>query len=72
MGRDISVGVATGYWLDGPGFEFRWGRDSAPINTGPGAHTAFITVGTGSIPLVKRPGRDVGRPPDLSSRLNHE
>jgi hypothetical protein len=21
------VGIATGYWLDGPGIEFRWGRD---------------------------------------------
>jgi hypothetical protein len=22
-----SVGIATGYWLDGPGIESRWGRD---------------------------------------------
>jgi hypothetical protein len=26
-GRDSSVGIATRYWLDGPGFESRWGRD---------------------------------------------
>ena len=27
MGRDSAVGIATGYWLDGPGIESRWGRD---------------------------------------------
>jgi hypothetical protein len=26
-GRDSSVSIATGYWLDGPGIESRWGRD---------------------------------------------
>ena len=25
--RDSSVSIATGYWLDGPGIESRWGRD---------------------------------------------
>jgi len=27
VGRDSSVGIATGYRLDGPGIESRWGRD---------------------------------------------
>ena len=27
LGRDISVGIATRYRLDGPGIESRWGRD---------------------------------------------
>jgi len=27
VGRDCSVGIATGYGLDGPGIESRWGRD---------------------------------------------
>jgi len=27
VGRDSSIGMATGYWLDGPGIESRWGRD---------------------------------------------
>ena len=27
VGRDISVGIATLYGLDGPGIVFRWGRD---------------------------------------------
>ena len=26
VGRDSSVGIATGYRLDGPGIESRWGR----------------------------------------------
>jgi hypothetical protein len=26
-GPGISVGIATGYVLDGPGIEFQWGRD---------------------------------------------
>jgi hypothetical protein len=27
MGRDSVVGIETCYGLDGPGIEFRWGRD---------------------------------------------
>ena len=27
LGRDSSVGIASRYRLDGPGIEFRWGRD---------------------------------------------
>ena len=27
VGRDSSVGIATGYGLDGPGIESHWGRD---------------------------------------------
>jgi hypothetical protein len=38
------------YGLDGPGIESRWGaRFLAPIHTGPGAHPASYTMGTGSI-----------------------
>ena len=48
------VGIATGYGLDGPGIESRWGvRFSAPVQTGPGAHSASCTMGTGSFPGVK-------------------
>jgi hypothetical protein len=47
--RDSSVGIATRYGLDGPGIESRWGaRFSAPVQTGPGAHPASCTMGTGS------------------------
>jgi len=48
VGRDSSVGIATLYGLDGPGIESRWGaRFSAPVQTGPGAHPASYTMGTG-------------------------
>jgi hypothetical protein len=58
MGRDCSVGIATGYGLGGPGIESRLGEKfSAPVQTGPGAHPASCTKGTGSFPGVKRPGR---------------
>jgi len=52
VGQDIAVGIATRYGLDGPGVESRWGgaRFSAPVHTGPGAHTASFTIGTGSVP----------------------
>jgi len=33
-------------------------RFSSHFQTGPGAHPASCTMGTGSIPGVKRPGRD--------------
>ena len=51
---DSVVGIATGYGLDGPGIESRWrGEISAPVQTGPGAHAASCTMGTGSFPGVK-------------------
>ena len=53
MGRDSSVGIATGYGLDGPGIESQWGEIFAPVQTGPGAHPASCTVGTRSFLEVK-------------------
>ena len=53
------VGTAIGYGLDGPGIGARWGaRFSAPVQTGPGAHPASCTMGTGSFPGLKS-GRGV-------------
>jgi len=49
LGR--SVDIATGYGLDGPGIESRWGRDF-PYLSRP-AHSASFTMGTGSFPWVK-------------------
>jgi len=37
-------------------------RFSAPVQTGPGAHPASYTMGTGSFPGVKQPGRGVDHP----------
>jgi hypothetical protein len=58
-GPGRSVGVASGYGLNGPGIEFRLGaRYYAHVQTGPGAHPASCTMGAGSFLGVKRPGRD--------------
>ena len=58
-GPDSSVDIVTGYGLDGPGIGSQWGaRFSAPVQTGPGAHPASFTMGTGSFPGVKS-GRGV-------------
>jgi len=72
MGRDSSVSLTTGYGLDGPGIESRWGRDFlhpsrpalGPTQTGPGAHPASRAMGTGSFPGVKS-GRGVTLTPHL-------
>ena len=47
------VGIATGYALDGPVIESRWGaKFSAPVQTGFGAYRASLKMGTGSFPGV--------------------
>jgi hypothetical protein len=65
-GRDSSVGVATGYGLDGPGIETRWER---PVQTGPGTHLASSTTGTGLFLGVKRPESGVNHPPPSSAEV---
>jgi len=68
--RDSSVGIATSYRLDGPEIESRWGRDFPhPLQTDPGAHPAFYTMGTGPFPGVRRPGRGVNYPPASSAEV---
>jgi len=52
-GPGSSVGIANDYELDGMGIETRWGRDFPPIQTGPRAHPASCTMGTGSFQGVK-------------------
>jgi len=42
-------------------------RFSAPFQIGPAAHPASHTMGTGSFPWVKRPGRGVDHPPPSSA-----
>ena len=70
VGRDSSVGTATRYGLDGPGIESRWeARFSAPVQTGPRAHPASYTMGTGSFPGVKWPGRGVDHQPPSSAEV---
>jgi hypothetical protein len=56
-GPGSSVGIATGYGLDGSGIESQWGRDfSHTSRTALRAHPASCTMGTVSFPGVKRPG----------------
>ena len=65
-GRDSVAGTATRYGLDGPGIESRW---EGAIFSAPGAHPAFYTMGTGSFPGVKRPGRGVDHPLPSSAEV---
>jgi hypothetical protein len=44
-------------------------RFSAPVQTGPGAHPASCTMGTGSFTGVKRLGRGVDHPPPSSAEV---
>ena len=44
-------------------------RFSTSVQTGPGAHPAFYTMGTGSFLGVKRPGRGVDHPPTSSAEV---
>ena len=47
-------------------------RFSAPVQTGPRAHPASHTMGTGYFPGVKRPRHGVDHPPHLAPRLKKE
>jgi hypothetical protein len=44
-------------------------RFFAYVQTGPGAHPASCTMGTGSFPGVKRPGRGADHPPPPSAEV---
>jgi hypothetical protein len=69
-GPGSSVGTAIGYGLDGPGIESQWGvRFFAHVQTGPVAHPASCTMGAGSSPGVKRPGRGADHPPPSSAEV---
>ena len=73
MSRNSSVGIVTGYDLDGPGIESMWGaKFSAPVRTGPGAQPASFIMGTRVFPGVKRPGRGANHPHSPSVELNIE
>ena len=52
VGRDSSVGIATGYGLDGPGIESRWGRDFP--------HLSIPALGPTQPPLQSVPGLFLG------------
>jgi hypothetical protein len=47
-------------------------RFSAPVQTGPGAHPASCTMGTGSFPGVKQARRGADHPPRSSAEVEYE
>jgi hypothetical protein len=47
-------------------------RFSAHVQTGPGLHPASCTMGTGSFPGVKRPGRGVDHQPPASAEIEND
>jgi len=61
--------MTTGYGLDGPEIESRWGaRFSAPVQTGPGAHPSLLYNGYRVFPGGKeQPGRDADPSPPSSA-----
>jgi len=64
--QESGAGIATFYGLDGPGIEIPVGDEiSAPVQTGSDVHPASYTMGTGSFPGAKRPGRVVDHPPQI-------
>jgi hypothetical protein len=62
--------LATGWTVRGsnPG----GARFFAHVQTGPGAHPASWTMGTGSFLGVKRPGRGTDHPPPCSAEVKKE
>jgi len=48
------------------------GEFFAPVQTGPGVHSASYTTSTGSFPGVKRPGRGVDHKPTSSAEVKEK
>jgi hypothetical protein len=71
-GQDSSVGIATGYGQESPGIESWWGQDFSHVQTGPGTHPAFCTMGTRSFLWVKWPGCGADHPPPSSAEITNE
>jgi len=70
MSRDSAVGIPTALRAGRSGDRIPVeARFSASVQTGPGAHPASYTEGTGSFLGVKRPGRGVDHPPQLSAEV---
>jgi hypothetical protein len=72
-GPGISVSIATGYGLDGPGIESRWGRRDFP-------HLSRPALGPAQTPVQRVPGISGGKerpgpdpdPSPPSSAVGHE
>jgi hypothetical protein len=53
-------------------FDILHAKYFAHVQTGPGAHPASCTMGTGSFPGVKQPGRGADHPPPSSAEVKKE
>jgi hypothetical protein len=68
-----SVGIATELRAGRSGNRIPVGaRFFAHVQTGPEAHPASYTMGTGSFPGVKRPGRGANHPPPSGAEVKKE
>jgi len=62
-------GTANRHELDGTVFEPQWGEIFRPVRSGHKVKPASCTIGIGSLPGLKPPGRDVEHPPALLSSV---
>jgi hypothetical protein len=70
VGRDSVVGIETTLRAGRSRDRIPVGaRFSVPVQTGPRAYPASCTMGTGSFPGVKWPGRGVDHPPTSSAEV---
>jgi hypothetical protein len=72
---DGTVGIATGYGLEGRGVGVRVPAEARfsflhVVQTGSGAHSASYPVGTGSS-LVKRRGSEPGHSPQINAAVKN-
>jgi hypothetical protein len=72
VGRDIAVGIATHYGLDGLGMESRWGRDFLHPSRPPWGPPSLLCNGYWVFSGDKRSGRGVDHPPHLAPKLKKE
>jgi hypothetical protein len=64
MEEDVSI-----YWMISRKQEETKLKEETWFQIDPGAHPVSYTVGTGSFPGLKRPGRGVANPPHLAPRV---
>jgi len=73
FGPGGSVGIATGYWLDGPGIEFQWGKIFRTCPDRPWGPPSLLYNGYRVFPESKeRPGRDADSSPPSSAVVMNE
>jgi hypothetical protein len=72
-GPGSSVGLVTGYGLDGPGIESRGGGEIFRTRPDrPWGSPNLLYIGYRVLPGVKRPGRSADHPPFSSAEVKKE